>query len=69
MIQLAGLWKKESKDGKTYYAGTLGGGRLLLFKNDRKETENHPDLVLYFAEEKGKGKRKKETIKEDKVPF
>jgi hypothetical protein len=33
VIQLAALWKKDSKNGRTYYTGKLGDGRLLLFKN------------------------------------
>ena len=50
MILLSGLWKNESKDGVTYYAGKLGsGGRLLLFKNAFKRGEKDPELVLYIT--------------------
>jgi len=53
MIQLAALWKKDSKNGRTYYQGKLGKGKLLLFKNDKKEKDEHPDLMLYIvADEK-----------------
>lgn len=51
MIQLAAFWKKTSKNERTYYQGKLGNGRLLLFKNDKKETEKHPDLILYIVPE------------------
>ena len=61
MIQLAALWKKESKNGRHYYTGSLGNGQLLLFKNDKKIDEKQPDLILYIVknerrkEEKGGG--------------
>jgi len=69
MIQLSALWKKDSKNGRTYYTGKLGDGRLLLFKNDKKQDEKQPDLILYIvAEEKRNGKEKPST-REDGVPF
>jgi len=53
MIQLAAFWKKDSKNGRTYYQGKLGNGKLLLFKNDKKQEPKHPDLILYIvADEK-----------------
>ncbi len=50
-IALAGLWKNESRDGKTtYYSGVLGSeGKLLLFSNKRKTSDKAPDLILYLA--------------------
>ena len=51
MIQIAAFWKKQSKNDRTYYQGKLGNGRLLLFKNDKKESEKHPDLILYVVPE------------------
>jgi len=54
MIQLAGFWKRDSKNGRTYYQGKLGSGKLLLFKNDQKKDEKHPDLILYIIQENKK---------------
>lgn len=69
MIQLAALWKKDSKNGRSYYTGKLGNGRLLLFKNDKKTEEKQPDLILYIvAEEKRNGKEKPQAQRDD-VPF
>ena len=48
-VFLSGLWRHTSKKGQTYYSGTLGGGRLLVFANNRKKTEESPDLMLYLA--------------------
>jgi hypothetical protein len=45
----AGLWKKESSKGNTYYSGKLKIGereyQLTLFKNN-KTNEKQPDLNL-----------------------
>src|SRR5690606_26981866 len=46
-----GLWKKESNNGGApYYGGKIEiNGReywVNLYKNDRKEADNHPDLNL-----------------------
>jgi hypothetical protein len=71
VIQLAAFWKKESKNNRTYYQRKIGNGRLLLFKNDRKESEKHPDLILYIVAENSKqnGQTKPEIGQEDDVPF
>lgn len=47
-IRLTGLWRNE-RDGKPYLAGSLGGGRLLVFPNDRKAGERDPDFVVYLV--------------------
>lgn len=39
MIQLVAPWKKDSKNGLTYYRGKLGNGRLLLFEIEKRRTE------------------------------
>jgi hypothetical protein len=51
MIQLAAFWKRESKQGRSYYQGKLGNGRLLLFRNEKKDNEKAPDLILYIVGE------------------
>lgn len=63
LIKLTGLWKNKNKDGKTYLTGGLGAGRIVIFPNKFKKTENHPDYFVYFSEkenkEEGGGKYKK----------
>jgi hypothetical protein len=70
MIQLAAFWKRESKNGRVYYQGKMGQGRLLLFSNKEKKTDKAPDLLLYVVSENSKqnGQPRPET-KEDDVPF
>jgi len=51
MIRLTGLWENESAAGTVYLSGTLGGGKVLAFRNGFKEQDgaNAPDWILYLA--------------------
>jgi len=46
LISLTGLWKNEDKD---YLSGTLGFGKIYIFKNKNKKSENSPDYNLVIA--------------------
>lgn len=53
-----GLWKKESNNGGSpYYGGKIEVGGVEywvnLYKNDRKESDNHPDLNLQLKPVEG----------------
>lgn len=48
MIKVTGLWKQESKDGKTYYTGTSGAIKYLIFPNKDKKSKQEPDVILYL---------------------
>ncbi len=54
--KIGALWLKETKDGKKYMSGVLedlrGDIRIAVFKNDRKEKENHPDYQIVVSEER-----------------
>lgn len=76
-IQISGLWKQESRAGKTYYSGSLGPmAQLQLFPNQyKKNGDNRPDLILYLV--KREPKKKPEELPpsedpgkdDDEVPF
>lgn len=53
MIKLTGLWSNTSKDGKiTFLSGNLGGGRIVIMKNNfKKEGSNEPDFNLLIEEQ------------------
>lgn len=52
MILLGGLWLNTSQNGNKYMSGRLGlGGKLLIFKNTNKTTDNQPDYMLYLAKQ------------------
>lgn len=51
--RIGALWKKTSKkDGMTFYSGTIdtmfGKVSISVFKNDKKEKDNQPDLNIVF---------------------
>lgn len=49
-ILLTGLWQRKNKKGEIYYVGNLSyGATLLLFKNDKKNNERSPDVMLYLV--------------------
>lgn len=51
MIKLTGIWKFTTKEGLTYYSGTINGSsRLLIFPNKKKTRSEQPDFEVYIAE-------------------
>ena len=71
----AGLWKKEGDKG-AYYSGSVSiDGQdfwVNLYRNDRKESDKHPDLNLRLkpkAESKPKAAAKPFAPIEDEIPF
>jgi len=64
MINACGLWKVTSKEGKDYLLGRLGGVKVMVFKNEMKKEDKHPDYNMVFAEYE-----KKENKKEEKEAF
>ena len=60
LIKLTGLWKKEGKDGNVFFQGKLNyNTNLLLFKNQYKNSEKDPDLILYLGKAEKKEQQKK----------
>ena len=53
LIKLGGLWINETKDGEKYFNGKLSPTtKVMIFKNKYKDTENHPDYIMYLAANK-----------------
>jgi hypothetical protein len=65
----AGLWKKESQKGNTYYSGKLKIGdkeyQCSLFKNN-KTNEKQPDLNLIVRDSINTQKKQESTLNEPK---
>lgn len=40
--EIGALWEKQGRRG-LYMTGTIGGQRVVLFKNDRKRSDKQPD--------------------------
>ena len=49
LIPLTGLWKHTSRSGTEYLSGSLGGAKLLVFRNTRKDKDSQPDWLIYIA--------------------
>jgi hypothetical protein len=48
------LWQKQDKNGKEFYSGNielgaLGDIRVMVFENEPKQEENHPDWIIHLA--------------------
>lgn len=60
MINVCGLWKNETKDGKKYISGKLCNIKILIFPNEKKVLgSNSPDFTLCIADDKTDTKDKK----------
>lgn len=47
LARVGGLWKSKTKSGETMLAGPLGGARILILPNERKEAGSaQPDYYL-----------------------
>ncbi len=69
MVKVTGLWENETSRGDKYFSGSIGGAKILIFKNGYKDKDNQPDYILYFAnkqrdEEGGNGEVKPEEKEE-----
>lgn len=49
LISLCGLWKQTSKTGVSYLSGSLGGCRVMVFRNENKKDEKSPDYSVCLA--------------------
>ena len=56
LTRVCGLWKGQTKDGKTYLSGTFGGARVMIFPNGYKEKDSDPDFILNIAQNQPKDK-------------
>lgn len=52
MINICGLWKNTSKNGKEYWSGKLGDCCIMIFPNDKRGNEKAPDYRLVIGERK-----------------
>ena len=51
LMSLGGLWvNKSQKDGSVYLSGSLGRLKIMVFKNNTKSREEHPDYNMVLAE-------------------
>lgn len=68
MIYLTGLWLNETSDGKKYFTGYLGQGRVMIFRNEKKRPgSNDPDYNMLIAPKPDEDKNNPDAG--DDIPF
>jgi hypothetical protein len=50
LLQAVKLWERTSGSGKRYFAGRLGGVRVVILENRDRGRDGEPDWLLYFAD-------------------
>lgn len=68
MLQLGGLWVNESQSGTKYMTGYLGNLKIMVFRNNFKTEDKHPDYVMYLTEKQRDTEKSDEGDKDD-IPF
>ncbi len=58
LVPLARMWAKQSAKGTTYYVGRMGGARVMLLENTRRQNadDNTHTLVVCEAGEREGGR-------------
>lgn len=49
MVNIGGLWLNRKADGEVFFSGSFNGAKLLIFKNNFKESDNHPDYIMWVT--------------------
>jgi hypothetical protein len=53
LIKLTGLWEERERrgnPGNTYWTRRLGAAKILVFRNNRKEGPDDPDVNVFITE-------------------
>ena len=54
--KIGALWSKKTDDGRDYFTGVIsdlrGEIQIVVFGNDKKESENQPDYDILLSEPK-----------------
>lgn len=45
--KIGAVWIKTSKAGNKFMSGVINDQKVVIFKNNYKEQENHPDYIVY----------------------
>ena len=69
LIRVCGLWENQTKNNQTFYSGTLGDAKIMIFKNNKKkEGSKQPDLFLNIGVQKKKTETPDPAVDKD-IPF
>jgi uncharacterized protein (DUF736 family) len=62
LVKIGALWKQQGDKGD-FLSGKMGDARVLVFTNNYKETDKHPDFIIYVT-----NPQKREEA-DDETPF
>ena len=73
---IGALWLKTREDGTKFFSGTINNGihgdiNIMIFKNEKKESEKSPDYRIAMAtdDEKKSATAPKEGESDGEIPF
>ena len=71
--KIGALWLKQSQDGKQYLSGVIqdisGDINIAVFKNDKKESDKHPDYNIVLSERPKPAPQPEGGPGPDEIPF
>ncbi len=53
LLKATGLWRRTSAKGNEYFAGRLGGVKVVILENRDRTSDSDPTNVPYFADGQG----------------
>lgn len=69
LVKVGALWQNE-KDGEMYFTGALGDARLVVLPNGYKQTEKHPDYIVYVTNRQKREEQQSQPAPEEpEIPF
>jgi len=66
--KIGALWARTTKNGTPYYSGEIDGQRVVIFPNGYRQTDKHPDFIVY-KDQPRVAKAQKPDDDSDGVPF
>jgi hypothetical protein len=50
LVRLTGIWKRKTKDGREYFAGSISRTANVYLFPSRQREGNRPEFILYFGQ-------------------
>lgn len=65
--KIGALWAKKDKNGNPMFTGTVNNEKIVIFTNNYKKEDNHPDFIVMKSVEREK--TGEEPDYNENVPF
>lgn len=60
--EIGALWLKSGRNGE-YWTGTINGQKVVVFPNNRKKSDKHPDMRVLLSRPQG------QRVEKEDIPF